>query len=790
MLKNDSMRRRAHSFVWGFLEPALRASGRWMAVLLASVLLAGWSGLASADDQPFLDPAVAFVATAAMPDRQTLDVHYAVAPGYYLYQERFEVRVEDAQGHLLLYRPSTLTPPDLRPSDAQWDAAVVFPRGTVKYDPTFEKNMEVYHHGVTLRIPLRAGAAAPLEVSVTSQGCADQGLCYPPMTQTLKLLAATGGYQAEGPQVRASVPGPMDETAARDVPTVPAAPRGSLDLLGAQSSPAASGVLPGAATDTTSGPTPGARLGAQPDAASGATPGVAAALAGPAGNGTGWLNLGDTGMAAWLHQAPLWQILGLSLVFGLLLSLTPCVLPMIPILLAVVAGGRPGATSRARGLGLAAMYVLGMSLVYTALGVAAGLLGAGLAAWLQSPWVIGAFAVLLALFALAMLDVFTLQVPVGLQSAIQTRLQRMPGGRAGGVFLMGMLSALIVGPCVAAPLAGVLLFISQTGDVVVGGSALFAMAWGEGLILLAVGAGSGALLPRAGAWMDTLKTGFGLLLLATAWWMARPLLDGALYTTGWIVLSFWAALLLWSAAESPADAAWTSGVRGNVIQADGSAGAAAVGGSADPSWSVTPAAATPLRLLFRALALVLAAWGLAQGAGLLAGGRDMLRPLAPFVAVRGAVNGPKVDGAGGAVGLPGVGVPADPAAIRARFTRVTSLDDLRSRLATADRPVMLDFYADWCVSCIEMEKFTFSDPRVAARMDRMLLLQADVTRMTPDDRALLKQFDLFGPPGILFFDARGGAAPVGRVVGFLKADAFSRVQDQVLDRATARRSAG
>ncbi|HXE20245.1 MAG TPA: protein-disulfide reductase DsbD domain-containing protein, partial [Castellaniella sp.] len=411
MLKNDSMRRRAHSFAWGFLEPALRASGRWMAVLLASVLLAGWSGLASADDQPFLDPAVAFVATAAMPDRQTLDVHYAVAPGYYLYQERFEVRVEDAQGHLLLYRPSTLTPPDLRPSDAQWDAAVVFPLGTVKYDPTFEKNMEVYHHGVTLRIPLRAGAAAPLEVSVTSQGCADQGLCYPPMTQTLKLLAATGGYQAEGPQVRASVPGPMDEAAARDVPTVPGAPRGSLDLLGAQSSPGASGALPGAATDTTSGPTPGA----QPDAASGATPGAAAALAGPAGNGTGWLNLGDTGMAAWLHQAPLWQILGLSLVFGLLLSLTPCVLPMIPILLAVVAGGRPGATSRARGLGLAAMYVLGMSLVYTALGVAAGLLGAGLAAWLQSPWVIGAFAVLLALFALAMLDVFTLQVPVGLQ---------------------------------------------------------------------------------------------------------------------------------------------------------------------------------------------------------------------------------------------------------------------------------------------------------------------------------------------------------------------------------------
>lgn len=785
MRKNDLMRRRAHSFVWGPLEAALRASGRWMAVLLASVLvMAGWSGLAVADDQPFLDPAVAFVATAAMPDPETLDVHYAVAPGYYLYQERFEVRVEDAQGHLLLYRPSTLTPPDLRPSDAQWDAAVVFPRGTVKYDPTFEKDMEVYHHGVTLRIPLRAGAAAPLEVSVTSQGCADQGLCYPPMTQTLKLLAATGGYQAEGSQVRASVPGPMDEAVRQGDITAPVASRPGLDLLAAEAAAAGPTGAGAAVLPPKRGVASAGGLGTAAEAGSAA--GVGAGPTGASGADTGWLDLGDTGMAAWLHQAPLWQILGLSLVFGLLLSLTPCVLPMIPILLAVVAGGRPGSTTRARGLGLAAMYVLGMSLVYTALGVAAGLLGAGLAAWLQSPWVIGAFAVLLALFALAMLDVFTLQAPIGLQSAIQTRLQRMPGGRAGGVFLMGMLSALIVGPCVAAPLAGVLLFISQTGDVVVGGSALFAMAWGEGLILLAVGAGSGALLPRAGAWMDTLKTGFGLLLLATAWWMARPLLGEALYTTGWIVLSFWAALLLWSAAEFRADAVWASGVGGSAIQATGSAGGVAVGVSAAPSGSVTPAAVAPLRLLFRALALVLAAWGLAQGAGLLAGGRDMLRPLAPFAALRGEGSGPALAGAGVAA----AGASLDPAAIRARFTRVTSLEDLRSRLATADRPVMLDFYADWCVSCIEMEKFTFSDPQVAARMDRMLLLQADVTRMTPEDRALLKQFDLFGPPGILFFEARSGAAPVGRVVGFLKADAFSRVQDRVLDRAAPGRSAG
>ncbi|WP_410171335.1 protein-disulfide reductase DsbD [Castellaniella defragrans] len=435
-------------------------------------------------------------------------------------------------------------------------------------------------------------------------------------------------------------------------------------------------------------------------------------------------------MAAWLHQAPLWQILALSLALGALLSLTPCVLPMVPILLAVISGGG-GAVGRARGLGLAAIYVLGMSLVYTALGVAAGLLGAGLAAWLQSPWVLGTFAVLLALFALAMLDVFTLQAPVGLQSAMQARLQRLPGGHAGGVFVMGLLSALIVGPCVAAPLAGVLLFISQTGDVVVGGAALFALAWGEGLLLLAVGAGAGALMPRAGAWMTPLKAGFGLLLLATAWWMARPLLADGPYVAGWVLLALWAALLAWSAAA----------------QGKGEAG--------------------PLRLLTRALALMLALWGLAQGAGLLAGGRDMLRPLAPFTA--------GVAGSGGAALA-----AADPAAIRARFTRVASVADLDARLAAAGRPVMLDFYADWCVSCLEMEKFTFSDPAVAERMDRMLLLQADVTRMTDEDRALLARFDLFGPPGILFFDAGGRPIPEARVVGFRKAEAFRKVQDRVL----------
>ncbi|MFA5664901.1 protein-disulfide reductase DsbD domain-containing protein [Castellaniella sp.] len=691
--------------------------------LLAVLVLVGFCTPAQAADD-FLPPEQAFVASAAMVDPLTLDIHYAIAPDYYMYQERFEVTLEDAQGQLLLFHRSALTPPEMETRTPQWADALQLPGGQVTWDPTFEQDMVVYHDGATLRIPLQPGADAPLQVTVTGQGCSDQGLCYPPMTQTFSLVAAGDGYVAQGSLVRDQVPAPRATASVPD-PTAAGDTAGATDAAPGSAAPMAAG--------------PPERLG----------------------------DWGDMGMAAWLHQAPLWQILLLSLAFGALLSFTPCVLPMVPILLALLSGsqatarcgaaaggaGRGTAESgsargpgRARGLWLAAVYVFGMSLVYTALGVAAGLLGAGLAAWLQNPWVLGSFAVLLALFALAMLDVFTLQAPTGLQTALQTRLQRLPGGQTGAVLIMGAVSALIVGPCVAAPLAGVLLFISQTGDWLVGGAALFAMAWGQGLLLLVVGAGAGVLLPRAGAWMDPLKHAFGILLLATAWWMARPLLGASLYVGGWVVLAVWAGLLLW-AASSPA--------------ATGEAASRPAAG----------AAVSPWRHFWRGLALLVMLWGLAQGAGLLAGGRDMLRPLAPFAAAGAGASG--IGGGGLASGT------VDVATIRARFTPVASVADLDEQLATTDRPVMLDFYADWCVSCLEMEKFTFSDARVAARMGDFLLLQADVTRMTADDKALLARFDLFGPPGILFFDGRGQYRPDARVIGFKNADEFLWVLDGV-----------
>jgi thiol:disulfide interchange protein DsbD len=399
---------------------------------------------------------------------------------------------------------------------------------------------------------------------------------------------------------------------------------------------------------------------------------------------------------------------------------------MIPILSSIVLGGAAQAKpSRGRGLALAATYVLGMSVVYTALGVAAGLSGAGLAAWLQTPWILTLFAILLAVLALAMFDAFTFQMPAGIQGWLSQRSARIPGGRYTGALVMGALSALIVGPCVAAPLAGALLYISQTGDVVLGGSALFAMAWGMGVPLLIVGASSGALLPKAGPWMDGVKRLFGMLLLATAWWMLIPVVPTWVQMTGWAFLAVVAAVMLRAFDALP----------------DG-AGAARMFGKG-------------VGLL---LALAAAAWLI----GAASGGRDVLQPLS-HLAARGDAP---------------VGAAASSGEVH--FTRVRNNAELDALLAQSRQPVMLDFYADWCVSCREMERFTFTDPGVAQRMSGMLLVQADVTANNADDRALLKRFRLFGPPGIMFFEPGGKELPEARVVGFQDAKRFTESLDKVL----------
>jgi thiol:disulfide interchange protein DsbD len=303
-------------------------------------------------------------------------------------------------------------------------------------------------------------------------------------------------------------------------------------------------------------------------------------------------------------------------------------------------------------------------------------------------------------------------------------MNRLPGGQYGGVFVMGMLSALVVGPCMAAPLAGVLLFIAQTGDVLFGGAALFALAWGSGVLLLAVGAGSGALLPRAGAWMNQVKSFFGVLLLALAWWMISPFMANLWAVLGWALLACWAAVLLGAFRPWLADAG-------------------------------------PFKALGKAAGLGLAAWAALMVVSVGLGAPSALRPLQGL--------------AGSAAGTAVTGAPARPV-----FERIATLEQLEQRLARAKQPVMLDFYADWCVSCIEMEQFTFSDAAVARRMARFELLQVDVTANNAQDRELLARFKLFGPPGIMFFDASGRYLSERRVIGYKNADRFGATLDAVL----------
>lgn len=416
--------------------------------------------------------------------------------------------------------------------------------------------------------------------------------------------------------------------------------------------------------------------------------------------------LKDTEMSsaeATLRSGKLLAILPLFLLLGLGLSLTPCVLPMVPILSSIIVGDRQK-TSRARGLLLAGVYALGVAVVYTALGVAAGLAGEGLAAGLQNSWVIGAFALIMVLLSLSMFDVYQLQMPSAIQSKLMQFSDKQEAGKWVGVFVMGGLSALVVGPCVAAPLAGVLVYISQTRDTVIGGSALFSMAVGMSIPLLLVGASAGTLLPRAGRWMESIKRFFGILMLATALWMVSPITPAALQmlVLGGLCLGY----AVWLLLRHPGGLGWPT----------------------------------------RAMVLVFALAGLTQFVGVATGGRDVL---APWEKLTGRVS-PDTE-----------------------FRRVRSVDELRTILASSSgKTVMLDFYADWCVSCKEMERFTFSDPRVRSRLAEILVLQADVTANNAGDKALLKHFNLFGPPGIVFFDQTGREIRDSRIIGYQGPEKF------------------
>lgn len=405
--------------------------------------------------------------------------------------------------------------------------------------------------------------------------------------------------------------------------------------------------------------------------------------------------------------------------FGLLLAFTPCTFPMIPILSGIIVGqGQHVSHRRAGALSLA--YVLGMALTYAAAGVAAGLSGTMLSAALQNVWVLGGFALVFILLALSMFGFFELQMPAALQSRLSETASHRKGGTLGGVAVMGALSAIIVGPCVAAPLAGALLYIAQTGDAALGGAALFVMALGMGAPLIAVGVGTRSLLPKVGPWMEGVKKAFGVMLLAVALWLVSPVIPAAASMLGWALLLAFSGIFLHALDPLPPHS-------GN--------------------W----------RRFWKGFGVMLLIAGAAMLIGLLAGSRD---PLQPLSVLRGGT--------------------AQAAVAAPQFERVRSVAELEARIAAADRPVMLDFYADWCVSCKEMERFTFSDPAVAARMGQMLLLKADVTANNEDDKGLLARFNLFGPPGIVFFEPGGREIDGLRVVGFMRAGPFGDILDRAL----------
>ena len=637
------------------------AVARWLAGALALFAVAG----AQAQQGQFLPPDQAFRLSVPAPSANAVQLRFDIAKGYYLYQERF---------HFVPQTPGVrLGAPD-------------FPPAHRKFDPNLGHIVAHYRDQVVVPLPVQA-APAKFALKVTYQGCSDQGLCYPPIDKVVEVsLKAFGGNGSAGVQGE-------EQAASSALGRLLGALGGSRSATSADTAPPAP-VAAGSAASVSSAP---------------ATP---ASVASPSGE--------TSRIARVLGGGNLWAIALLFVPLGLLLSFTPCVLPMVPILSSIIVGGGAGdrQVSRWRGVALAAVYSLGMALVYTAFGVAAGLLGHGLAAALQNPWVLGVFAALLVLLSLSMFGFYELQMPSSIQSRLSRGSSALPGGHALGVFVMGGISALIVGPCVAAPLAGALLYISQTGNAVIGGVALFSLAAGMSVPLLAVGAGASALLPHAGRWMDAVKALFGVLLLATALYM----LAGVLPT--WLQMLAWAALLIVSASFLHV-------------------------------FDRLPDGASGWMRLWKGLGVVLALAGAMLVVGVASGGRSVLQPL------QGLMGGPSLAQAGAA---------------ELRFAPVDSNAQLDTALAQARGTVMLDFWADWCVSCKEMDNFTFTDPQVRARLQRLHLLRADVTANNPADQALLKRFQLFGPPGIIFF--RDGHE-VGRVVGDENAQAFLRSLDRV-----------
>ena len=575
----------------------------------AESLLDRLSNLAVSKQPDFLQPDEAFSLEVKARDAQTLQANFNVTPTYYLYRDKITFTTKDNTVKI---------------------TSVSLPKGEIKHDPNFG-DTEVFHHSFQGLIALSrsSNAATSIVLNAVYQGCSEQGLCYPPITKTLRvsLPEVTTGQPA--PPLLAESPPPSSQPASE-----------------------------------------------------------------------------DSKIAKLFTGGNFWLIISFFFGAGLLLSLTPCVFPMIPILSGIIVG-RGHKITHMHAFILSLAYVLGMAITYAAAGVVAGYSGNLISNALQTPWVLGSFAAVFVLLSLSMFGFYEFQLPTALQSKLSDTSNRLHGGHLSGVFVMGALSAIIMGPCVAAPLAGALLYIGKTHDAVLGGIALFVMALGMGAPLLLIGSSAGVLLPKAGAWMEAVKQFFGVMLLALAIWIIQPLLPVS------VEMLLWAALLIFSAIYLRA-------------------------------LDALPHNAGGWHKLLKGIGLFALLLGAAYLIGALSGARDILRPL-------------------GNVGRAETLAPAT-----LQFSRVKDIADLDQHIAQVrgKQLVMLDFYADWCISCKELERFAFSDPTVKAKLKPVLLLQADVTNNSDADKALLKRYGLFGPPGILFFDTHGKEVADFRVTGY------------------------
>ena len=577
------------------------------------------------DDDEFLDPDIAFAPDIIVQTPTELRVRWIIAEGYYLYRDKISITLVDGEGVAL--------------------GTAELPNGKVKHDEFFG-DVQVYYGEVSARVPLQRSAidATDITLQLGYQGCAEKGICYPPIKKQLPV---------------------------------------SLPAMGANEATAAAAL---SATDT---------------------------------QGTSLSSTSQDDFANVLKDSSLlWAVL-FFFAAGVLLAFTACMYPMIPILSSIIVGQGQQATA-GKGFFLSLVYVEAVAVTYAVIGVISAQIGAGVQAFFQNPWILSFFALVFVALALSMFGFFQLQLPSSLQSRLSHTSNRMQGGTLFGVAVMGVLSALIVGPCAGPVLIGALIYTSQSGDYLTGALAMFALGNGMGAPLLVIGASGGKLLPRAGGWMDTVKAVFGVILLGVAILMLERILPGPVTLTLWALLLIIPAIYLRALDALPEDAS---------------------------GW----------RRLWKGLGIAMLIYGVILIIGATTGGRDPLNPLRNINATA-AVSGSGVH-----------------ASQHLQFQRIKSVADFNQALqnsTAAGKPVMLDFYADWCTYCLEMEDYTFSDARVQAALAGTTLLQADVTANDSEDLALLNHFKLFAPPAILFFDTDRQERRDYRMVGFMDADEF------------------